>query len=362
MENKILILILVVLVLSPPTKAEVEIANIFSDFTSSDVTITSSEDINGKLVFESSTEKGIIESQAMPLKIDAGQTISKTIIWDIRPQADKFDVKVSIYNGNIIIVEKSTQVTYGSMALPSYRVVDFAASNKGAQMLLEAINPSAVDMRIELIDNGNIIFTTTKSDVALSKDETNGIKIDWPFPLNDDHKYTVRGKITLRVVYGSPLVNSYISNFVAYNDVQIIPGEVKVDEYGASVTLRGESQVPFDGFIDITVRNLATNEIQIYTQQVDKIILSGREDTTGVVWNGLRPGKYDVEIRAMTTDNVSLSEYRTVLRMPEPQKEDNQSISTENTGTNRLPGFEALYLIVAFGIVAIIKHRKNGGG
>lgn len=362
MRNEVLILILVVLALSPLAKAETEIVSIFSDFTSGDVTIKSSEDINGKLVFESSTEKGLIESQTIPLQIAANQTISKVIIWGIRPQVDIYNVKVSLYNGDVIVTDKSIQVTYGSVSLPSYRVVDFAPSNKGVQMLLEAVNPSAVDMRIELIDNSNIVFTTTKSDVALDKDVTNGIKIDWPFPLNDNNEYTVRGKITLRASYGPPLVNSYISRFVAKNDVQIIPENVKVDEYGASVTLVGESQVPFDGFIDITVRNLATNEIQVYRQQVDRILLSGREDTTGVVWSGLKPGKYDVQIRAVTVDNISLAEYKTILRMPEPQKEDNQSVPTENTnGINSIPGFEALYLIMVFGIIIIIKRQKNRG-
>jgi len=52
-----------------------------------------------------------------------------------------------------------------------------------------------------------------------------------------------------------PLINTYIASFNAGEDVEILPDNVEVDEYGASVTLLGNSQVPFDGFIDVLAVN-----------------------------------------------------------------------------------------------------------
>lgn len=354
----LILILLGVVLISSPAKAVVEFVDSFSDFTSSDVTITSSEDIDGKIVFESADTKGIIDSQTVPLKVKANQTISKVIIWEKKPSNDQYTVKASVYNGNIKIIEKSMQVSIFSAGMPSYRVVDLAASNTGVELLLDGISSSIVDLKIDIIDNNDIIFTTTKSNMILNKDITNGLKIDWPFTLKDNNKYNIRAKVYLRNIFGTPpVVTSYISSFVATNDVEIIPQEVKVDEYGASITLRGKSQVPFDGSIDIIAKSLTTNQTQTYRQEVAKILISGTEDTTGVVWKGLKPGKYQIDIRAMTNDNVSVAEYKTVLRVPNKPIESSSSSdpATEEQSGLKLPGFQVLYLIIGFGIALIIR-------
>jgi len=89
-----------------------------------------------------------------------------------------------------------------------------------------------------------------------------------------------------------------------------------VDEYGASVTIRGKSQVPFDGFIVVTARNRVTKETQSYRQQLEDILTSGKESTAGIVWKGIPPGTYDVIIEAVNQKNVTIDKYETVLRIP----------------------------------------------
>lgn len=139
----------------------------------------------------------------------------------------------------------------------------------------------------------------------------------WPFLLTNSKKYTVRAKIYTHRLYAPPLINSYVANFTATEDAEILHDDVEVDEYGASVTIRGKSQVPFDGFIVVTARNRETNETQAYRQQVEEILVSGKEDTAGVVWRGLLPGTYDVEIKAVNKENATIDKYETALRIPE---------------------------------------------
>jgi hypothetical protein len=243
--------------------------------------------------------------------------------------------------------------------MPSFHVVDFSPSNNGVQLLLRPFNPSVADIKIELLDNNDVVYTETKDDVSLTSNTE--IKMDWPFLLTSDKKYTARAKIFTHRLYAPELINTYISSFTASDDVEILQDDVEVDEYGASVTLRGKSQVPFDGFIVVTARNRATNETQTYRQQMEEILVSGKEDTAGVVWKGLAPGTYDVEIKAVNKDNIALDKYETVLRIPETDvvSETPATSSTPSlTGLTGLTGFAAIVIV----IVVLVAVRKKRGG
>lgn len=188
--------------------------------------------------------------------------------------------------------------------MPNFHVVDFSPSNMGVQLLLRAFNPSAVDIKIELLEGNDIVYTKTKEDVSLTSNTE--LIIGWPFLLSNNEKYTVRTKILTHRLNAQPLINTYVISFTAGDDVEILPDDVEVDEYGASVTLRGNSQVPFDGFIDVATTNRVTNEKKTYRQQIEEILTSGKEDTAGVVWKELGSGTYDVSIRAVNKDNIAL--------------------------------------------------------
>lgn len=309
----------------------------FSDFTSSDVTVYSDQNLEGKVIFELLYAGNVVESHELPLKIKAGETAYKVIIWQKKPQHDYYIAKVSIYNNSQLLGSKTSQVSYGTVALPDFHVVDFSPSNTGVLLLLRAFKPSVVDIRIELLDGDNIVYTETKEDVSIIT--SSEVRMRWGVLLDNNNNYTVRAKIFTHRLYASPLVHSYIADFKATQDVEILQDDVEVDEYGASVTLQGRSQVPFDGFIIITLRNKETNRAQTYLQQVEEILVSGKEDTSGVVWKALPPGVYDVEIRAIDKENNTLDRYETVLRIPE-----NQAII--QAPVKKTPGFTVFTIIV----------------
>lgn len=334
-----------------PASANLEIADFFSDFTSSEVTIRSSQNHEGKVVFELLDGKNMVESHEIPFKANAGEQVSKVILWQNKPQHDYYTAKVSIYNDTKLHGNKTYEVSYGTVAMPSFHVVDFSPSNKGVQLLLRPFNPSAIDIIIELLDSNDIVYSETKEDVSLTANTE--LKMDWPFLLSNNKKYTVRAKILTHRLYASPLINTYIADFTAIDDIEILHDDVEVDEYGASVTLRGKSQVPFDGDIEVTARNRATNETQTYSQQLEDILVSGKEDTAGVVWKNLVPGTYDVEIRAVNKENVALDKYETVLRIPEETK------AAETPPVQSIPGFTALFLLIVI-VAAAARIRRSG--
>ncbi len=353
---RIILISVCTLMLSGTASAALEITDFFSDYTSSEVTIRASQDHKGKVVFQLLDGRNVVESQEVPFKVSANEEVSKVILWQNKLQKDYFTAEVSIFNDTQLHDKKTYQVSYGTIAMPSFHVVDFSPSNKGVQLLLQPFNPSAVDIIIELLDNNDIVYSKTKEDVSLTSNTE--IKIDWPFLLSNNEKYTVRTKIITHRFPAEPLINTYVEDFTAGNDVEILPDDVEVDEYGASVTLRGNSQVPFDGFIDVSATSRATNEKKTYRQQVEEILTSGKEDTAGIIWKDLKSGTYDVSIRAVNKDNIALDKYETVLRIPEV---DVGSETPSTSSTPSLAGSTGLAAIVIVILILAVLRRKKGG-
>ncbi len=339
-----------VLILASSASAQVEISDFFSDFTTSDITVNSSQDMQVKAIFELFYAGSQVESHEVSFRIIPGKPMTKVIIWQKKPQYDYYTAKVSVYNDSKLLTSRLYEVSYGTASLPGFHVVDFSPTNSGVQLLLRPFNPSAADIKIELLDNNDIVYTKTKEDVSL-KTTPEEIKMTWPFLLSNNKKYIVRVKIYTHRLYAQPLVNTYVANFTATNDVEILPDDVQVDEYGASVTVRGKSQVPFDGFIVVKARSRTTNETQVYRTQMEEILVSGKEDTAGVVWKGMAPGAYDVEILAVDKENVTIDKYETALRIPEYS---NVSKSVSAKGT---PGFEAIILML---MLLVVSRRRSG--
>ncbi len=350
-----LLLIVCTFTIMNTAAASLQIVNFFSDFTSSEVTINAGEYHQGKAIFELMDGRNIVESQTIPFEVNAGEHVSKVILWQKKPQHDYYTAQVSLYNDTQLHDSKSYGVSYGTVAMPSFHVVDFSPSNKGVQLLLRPFNPSAVDIKIELLDNNDIVYTQENKDVSLTG--TTELKIDWPFLLTDNKKYTVLTKIFTHRLNAEPLINTYLASFAASDDVEILRDDVTVDEYGASVTLRGKSQVPFDGFIDVTARNRVTNEIKTFRQKMEEILVSGKEDTAGVVWKGLAPGTYDIKIQAVNQENTPLDKYETALRIPEAKV----AAAAETPDAKSSPGFTAAaFVLLAIILVIAIRRIKRG--
>ncbi len=310
----LLIVFIAVSIVSPATAGAV-ITDFFSDFTTSDVTVFSDKDFTGNVLFELYYEGKVVQTQRVPVQVKANEHEYKVIVWPQRPQNDYYTAKVSLYNSDKLLDTGSYQVSYGTVSLPGFHVVDFSPSNSGVKLLLRPFNPSVADIKIELLDNNDVVYTNTDDDVTLTTNTE--IKINWPFLLTSNREYSVRAKVYTHRLYFEPLVNTYISNFKAEQDVEILQEDVEVDEFGASVTILGESQVPFDGFIVVNTINRDTGETRTYRQQMEEILVSGKEDTAGVVWGDIDPGVYDVEILAVNNNNETLDKYETVLRIPE---------------------------------------------
>ncbi|CAG0957161.1 hypothetical protein METP3_00602 [Methanosarcinales archaeon] len=350
MKSYSIFLILIVFSMVNPASARVELTDFFSDFTTSDVTINSDMDFNGKAVFELLYSGELVESHEVPVNARAGEPLTKVIIWQEKPQHDFYTAAVTLYEGDRLVSKNSYHIAYGSATIPSFQVVDFSPSDSGVLLLLRSFNPTVADIKIELLDNNDIVYSKTREDISITT--STDLQILWPFLLIDNKKYVVRAKIYSHRLYAPPLVNTYISGFTATDDVEILPADVQVDEYGASVTILGKSQVPFDGSIVVSAKNRATGETHVYRQQLEDILTSGKDSTAGVVWKGIAPGNYDVIIEAVNHKNITIDKYETVLRIPE------YPAASITSPANSTPGFEGIVFLIALVVISISISRK----
>jgi hypothetical protein len=347
--REIVISFILVILFIYPVSATVELTDFFSDFTTSEVTVNSDRDFQGKAIFELLYSGDLVESHEVNVNVKKGEPLTKVIIWHEKPQHDFYNARVSLYEGRKIISNSSFDIAYGTVTLPQFQVVDFSPSNSGVQLLLRSFNPTVTDIKIELLDNNDIVYSKTREDMSITS--SSELKLGWPFLLSDKKNYVVRAKIYSHRLNAPPLVNTYIAKFTATDDIEILAADVQVDEYGASVTIRGKSQVPFDGSIVVTARNRATNENQSYRQQLEDILTSGTESTAGIVWKGIPPGNYDILIEAVNQENNTLDKYETVLRIPDYPA---ANVTAPNKST---PGFEGV--IFLFLIITVARRIKG---
>jgi hypothetical protein len=347
---KTVLLVTAVLALITSSAARVEMSDFFSDFTSSDVTINSTSDFQGKAIFELFFAGNPVESHEIPIEIKAGGTATKVILWEKKPQHDYYTAKLSILDGSELVSSASYPVSYGTVSMPGFRVVDFSPGNTGVQLLLRPFDPTSVDIKIELLENNDVFYSKVKDNVYLTANQDVGIT--WPFLLTRDRKYTVRTKIYTKRLNTAPLINTYVSHFTATDDVEILSDDVEVDDYGASVTIRGNSQVPFDGTIVVNAKNKVTGETKIFRQALEELLVSGKEDTSGVVWKELPPGTYDIEILAVNKENMTIDKYETVMRMPEPP------VPESATPVNASPGFAVFVSMIV--LITAVRLLKGG--
>lgn len=92
--------------------ASLQISDFFSDFTSSEVAINASEYHEGNAVFELVHEGKVVESQTVPFKVNAGEQVSKVILWQKKPQYDYYTARVSLFNGTRLHDTKSYGVSF----------------------------------------------------------------------------------------------------------------------------------------------------------------------------------------------------------------------------------------------------------
>ena len=344
-----------------PGDGAVSITDFFSDQNLSDATVRFEQPLeNVSLVFTLSSENKILKSETFLLgHVEKGQEITKVLFWGLKEDFGKdresYKAQLFVKNGSEILDSRNISFSYRSPILSKLKLIDFSADSEKASALItlasstnlrsmQVPEPSVVDLDLKLLSGTQVVYSEIQEDIPVK--DAYYKPIYWPLLLGKNRNYTA----LLEVHSHSPAITTvYRSDFRAEEKVEIVDKDIRVGEYGASVTVIGKSQVPFDGTIKV-VLTPEEGEVKVFEETAD-ILTAGREDTLGIVWQGIPKGDYNVKIYVLNLEGEVLDSHETVLRVTEPV--------TETSQAEKSPGFD---FVVTFGIflsLSIFPGRKK---
>ncbi len=339
------------------------IVDFFSDRDLSDATVRFEEHHeNVSLVFTLSSGKEILKTETFHLgSVQAGQEITKVLFWglpeDFGKDRDSYTAQLFVNEGIKNLKTQNTSFSYRTPYLSNLKVVDFSADSEKASVLMTLTSsanlgfvqmpePGMIDLDLKLLSGKDIIYTESLENVPVT--DAYYKAMNWPFLLEKDKNYTA----LLKVHSHSPdLTTAYISEFRAEEKVEILDTDIDVDEYGASVTVLGKSQVPFNGIVRV-VLTPEEGEVQVF-EETANILTAGNEDTVGIIWQGVPRGDYNVKIYVINMEGKVLDSHETALRVFEPV--------AEVTSQEESPAFSFQAAIGTFLCFVVLSGRKRKG-
>lgn len=233
--------------------------------------------------------------------VKENQEITKVVFWgldenfkkglDSRKNRESYTAHFFVKAGNETLDSEKESFLYQNPVLSNFKLVDFSADAEKASVLLTPITrtslgnmqlpePSMVDLDLKLLSGAEVVYSNKQENIPVTNTFYNATY--WPLLLEKDKNYTA----TLKIHSHSPdLTTAYRSEFKAKEKVEILDRDVAVDEYGASVTIFGRSQVPFDGIIRV-VLTPREGKAQVFEETAD-ILTAGKEDTVGIIRQGV---------------------------------------------------------------------------
>ncbi len=342
------------------------ITEFYSDHNFSDATIRFEKPLeNVSLVFTLSSGNQLLKSETFILApVKKGQEITKVLFWglaeDYGEDRKSYTAQLFVKNGSETIDSRKVSFSYRNPTLSKLKVVDFSADSEKASALLTPTShtgfgsvqlpePSMIDFDLKLLSGADILYSDKQENIPITNTYYNVTY--WPLLLENDKNYTA----LLKVHSHSPDISTaYRSDFRAEEKVEIIDRDIDVDEYGASVTVVGKSQVPYDGIIRV-VLSPAGGKAQVFEETAD-ILAAGKEDTVGIIWQGVPKGDYNVKIYVLNREGKVLDSHETVLRVFEPVA---QAEPVEKSST--LSFFAILGIFLCAGVLSgRVRQEKKG--
>jgi len=308
-----LIFFFITMTVPAASTGQAHISDMFANGDVCEVTIGFSDDLhNVTLRYDLMLSSRLIDSKMVELGDVSAGNVSRIILWDTDLENNIYVYEVSLFVDGELAHSRQIEFVHGNEALMEFKVAGFNSDNKGAAVVISPNNiyrPSIVDLTFEVFKEDELLYSETLKDVPVIQAMEKDIK--WPILLDNGRKYVTLLKVRS---HGSDLTSAYISTFMAEQDVKIITDDAELDEYGASVTLMGMSQVPFYGKVGVILINNGTN---IYFEEESDVLTLNKEDTVGFLWEDILPGDYTAEIRVFNNEGKILDSYETAVRIRE---------------------------------------------
>jgi len=342
------------------------IADLYSDLESFDVTLYSNQP-EGTLTLEVSLvkpERGnekVIATQAFSTgSFPANTRVTKVGFWDIRnAERGAYTLKARLLEQEKVLSESEYGFVYGSNSASKLQVDDLVPNSEGIAVVLSPNQASLFDLEYMLIDGHNVIYSAKTEKAALTNvPET--FSASWGTLLENNKEYT--GRVKIRVYSPSPGFLASTERFTSRDDAEIT--DIYQDETGASATVLGRSQVPFEGNLVFSVYELQETSgrgSSVFVESIRErvpVLLNDDDETVEGAWKErLTEGVYRLEIELIGNDGDVIERRETIIESDLPASNASETspgpgnaTSGENGG-NGIPGFSVAAGIAGLAVV-----------
>lgn len=350
------------------------IAELYSDLESFDVTLysdQSEENLSLEILLVSSegmSEK-ILSRQVFSVdSLPANAGVMKVGCWDIRnPERGAYVSRAKLLEGEQVLSEAEYNFVYGSNSASRLQVNDLVPNSQGISVALSPREASLFDIEYMLM-NGSDVASVTKTEKLSLKSVPDVFSATWGTLLENNKEYV--GRVKIQVYSPERDFITSTRRFTARDNAEIT--DIFQDETGASATVFGRSQVPFEGNLVFSVYELAEVSGKGNSEPVEStlarvpVLLNNDDETVEVAWSQRLPkGVYRLEIELFGNDGDTIERRETIIESDLSQVSNMSAINSSNKAVNEsekggkdVPGFSLVAGITGLVSLAIFL-RKN---
>ncbi len=355
--------VLILLSVHSANAEDINIIDVYSDIDSTDITIHSGEHYTDITLKAELTFKGnVLESKQFHIdEVSSDTDITKIAFWDLtNPKEGFYRTIMTMSMDGSVLETKYSNFSYGWQAMPGVSIKDIVPDSSGISIILAPYyttktgtsKPVLTDIEYMLVEGDTVIYRTTDNRVTVV--QATPLSKDWNVLLENNNDYSTRVKA--RISSPEDAVIAQSKDFTSKDDVRIT--ELYRDETGASATVEGYSQVPFDGYVVFTV----TKDDTIIEEVREKspILTTSDDETIEIIWTRkLAAGIYGLSVEVIGNDGDILDRWDTVIE----SDYDSSADATPEPTPTETPGFgiiPATFVLVSLFILSGRMDRRSG--
>jgi hypothetical protein len=344
------------------------IIELYSDIESFDVTLYSAQleenlTLEVSIVRPDGNEEVIAAQEFSTGSLPANTRVTKAGLWDVRnAERGAYIVKARLLKQGQVLSESRNDFAYGSNSASRIKIDDLVPNSEGISVALSPNQASLFDIEYMLVDGHDVIYETKTEKASLTSfPET--FSASWGTLLENNKEYA--GRVKIHFYSPGPGFIASTENFTSMYDANIT--DIYQDETGASATVYGRSQVPFEGslvFSVFEVQDTSGQGSSVFVESVRErvpVLLTDDDETVEVAWKErLTEGVYRLEIELLGNDGDVIERRETIIESDlspinesetvpdtgnETSDEDN---GTGITGSSIVAGTAGIAMVFAF--------------
>ncbi len=350
------------------------IAELYSDLESFDVTLYSTQpeknlSLETLLVSSEGTREKTLDRQVLLAgSLPANVEVTKVGFWNVsNPERGSYTLRARLLEGKQVLSEAEYNFAYGSNSASRLQVNDLVPNSQGMSVALSPKEASLFDIEYMLVNGSDVVYTTRTEKLSLTS-APDVFSAPWGTLLENNKEYV--GRVKIQVYSPQREFISSTERFTARDDAEIT--DIYEDETGASATVFGRSQVPFEGDLVFSVYELAGASgngnpgLVESTRARVPVLLNDDDETVEVAWSQrLSEGVYRLEIELLGNNGDIIERRETIIQSdlsPAPNvsqvnDSDNGTVTPGENDENGVPGFPSVAGITGLIVVSVFLRK-----